>query len=55
MNFYYVLNEIFIIFIMLISLCLYTILQKQYSKQKDYLYFLVLIIFLFLYLFFIYY
>lgn len=53
MDFYYIFNEFFIIFIMLISLCFYTILQKQYSKTKDYLYFLVLIIFLFIFFLFI--
>jgi hypothetical protein len=41
LSFYNLLNEIFIVVILLISLCFYTILQKKYSKTKDYLYFQV--------------
>ena len=44
MDFYGIFNEIFIVFIMLLTLCFYTIIQKQYSKKEDCLYFLVLII-----------
>lgn len=41
LNFYQLLNEIFVVIILLISLCFYNILQKQYSKTKDYHYFQV--------------
>jgi hypothetical protein len=51
--FYPCLNEIYILIILLASLCFYTILQKQYSKNEDYLCFLVLIIFLFMFFIFI--
>jgi hypothetical protein len=38
-SFYNLLNEIFVVVVLLFSLCFYTILQKKYSKTKDYRYF----------------
>lgn len=45
-----ILNELVIIIVSLISLCVYTYIQKKYSKKKDYLYTEVLDIILYLYL-----
>lgn len=31
-------NELIVVIVSLISLCVYTFIQKKYSKKKDYLY-----------------
>lgn len=45
-----ILFELYILIVLLITLCYYTIYQRIYSKNRDYLYLLMLIIYLFFYL-----